>query len=158
MLSVSSCQQNYHHISHGTVRLAAARGNTTVFWDLQTFIRDSLRTSVKSALHSPLWSEIYLALSWTPSGTNWGLLYCSYLEKSWPRAPFVVKVNASTIGIGVVLLRWQDKSSKLHSCAFYSKKLSPVEQNYDIGNHELLAIKLTLEKWRHSLEGASHLR
>ncbi|KAK3551338.1 hypothetical protein QTP70_015018 [Hemibagrus guttatus] len=28
--------------------------------------------------------------------------------------------------------------------------------NYDIGNRELLAIKLTLEEWRHWLEGAKH--
>ncbi len=33
--------------------------------------------------------------------------------------------------------------------AFYSKKLSMVEQNYDIGNRELLAIKLVIEVWRH---------
>ncbi|KAI2646641.1 Transposon Tf2-9 polyprotein [Labeo rohita] len=34
--------------------------------------------------------------------------------------------------------------------------LSPEEQNYDVGNRELLAIKLTLEEWRHWLEGATH--
>lgn len=37
-----------------------------------------------------------------------------------------------------------------------SHKLSPVEQNYDIGNRELLAIKLVLEEWWHRLEGAHH--
>ncbi|KAK3535970.1 hypothetical protein QTP70_022856, partial [Hemibagrus guttatus] len=35
-------------------------------------------------------------------------------------------------------------------------KLSPAEANYDIGNRELLAIKLALEEWRHWLEGAKH--
>ncbi len=39
-------------------------------------------------------------------------------------------------------------------CAF-SRKLSPAEVNYDIGNWELLAIKLALEEWRHWLEGAA---
>ncbi|KAL0162309.1 hypothetical protein M9458_041705, partial [Cirrhinus mrigala] len=34
----------------------------------------------------------------------------------------------------------------LHPCAFYSRKLSPAEQNYDVGNRELLAIKLALEE------------
>ncbi len=34
--------------------------------------------------------------------------------------------------------------------------LSPAERNYDIGNRELLAIKLALEEWRHWLEGAQH--
>ncbi|KAL0187811.1 hypothetical protein M9458_014910, partial [Cirrhinus mrigala] len=31
----------------------------------------------------------------------------------------------------------------------------PAERNYDIGNRELLAIKLALEEWRHWLEGAN---
>ncbi len=44
----------------------------------------------------------------------------------------------------------------LHPCAYYSRKLSPAEQNYDISNRELLAIKLALEEWRHWLEGAQH--
>ncbi|KAI2644849.1 Transposon Tf2-9 polyprotein [Labeo rohita] len=44
----------------------------------------------------------------------------------------------------------------LHPCAFYSRKLSPAEQNYDVGNRELLAIKLALEEWRHWLEGSNH--
>ncbi|KAL0157255.1 hypothetical protein M9458_048501, partial [Cirrhinus mrigala] len=30
------------------------------------------------------------------------------------------------------------------------------ERNYDVGNRELLAIKLALEEWRHWLEGARH--
>lgn len=41
-------------------------------------------------------------------------------------------------------------------CAYYSRKPSPAKQNYDIGNQELLAIKLALEEWRHWLEGANH--
>ncbi len=44
---------------------------------------------------------------------------------------------------------------RLHPCAFFSRKLSPAEKNYDIGNRELLAIKLALEEWRHWLEGAA---
>ncbi|KAG1926492.1 retrotransposable element [Pimephales promelas] len=39
---------------------------------------------------------------------------------------------------------------------FYSKKLFPAEQNYDIRNREKLAIELALEEWRHWLEGANH--
>ncbi|KAL0176595.1 hypothetical protein M9458_028925, partial [Cirrhinus mrigala] len=39
---------------------------------------------------------------------------------------------------------------------FFSRKLSPAEQNYDVGNRELLAIKLALEEWRYWLEGANH--
>lgn len=39
---------------------------------------------------------------------------------------------------------------------FFSRKLSPAERNYDIGNRELLTIKLALEEWRQLLEGAKH--
>ncbi|KAF7640754.1 hypothetical protein LDENG_00016960, partial [Lucifuga dentata] len=42
----------------------------------------------------------------------------------------------------------------VHPCAYFSHKLSPAEENYDIGNRELLAVKLALEEWRHWLEGA----
>jgi len=38
--------------------------------------------------------------------------------------------------------------------AFYSKFLSPVEQNYEIHDKEMLAIIHALEKWRYFLEGA----
>ncbi len=43
---------------------------------------------------------------------------------------------------------------KVHPCAYFSHRLSPAERNYDIGNRELLAVKLALEEWRHWLEGS----
>ncbi|KAK3558897.1 hypothetical protein QTP86_032158 [Hemibagrus guttatus] len=36
------------------------------------------------------------------------------------------------------------------------RKLTAAEANYDVGNRELLAIKVALEEWRHWLEGARH--
>ncbi|KAK3529361.1 hypothetical protein QTP70_029335 [Hemibagrus guttatus] len=66
------------------------------------------------------------------------------------------KVDASTTGVGAVLSQQQGNPRKLHPCAFFSRKLSPAEVNYDIGNRKLLAIKLALEEWRHWLEGAKH--
>ncbi|XP_060780374.1 sodium- and chloride-dependent GABA transporter 3-like [Neoarius graeffei] len=39
----------------------------------------------------------------------------------------------------------------MHPCAFYSRRLTPAESNYDISNRELLAVKLALEEWRHCL-------
>ena len=44
--------------------------------------------------------------------------------------------------------------AKVHPCAFYSHRLSPAEWNYDIGNKELLAVKLAIEEWRQWFEGA----
>ncbi len=72
------------------------------------------------------------------------------------QGPFVVEVDASTTGVGAVLSQQSGEPPSLHPCAYFSKKLSPAEVNYDIGNRELLAIKLALEEWRHWLEGAQH--
>ncbi len=73
-----------------------------------------------------------------------------------PGRPFIVEVDASTTGVGAFLSQQQGNPSRLHPCAFFSRKLSPAERNYDIGNRDLLAIKLALEEWRHWLEGAKH--
>ncbi|KAK3537154.1 hypothetical protein QTP70_002657 [Hemibagrus guttatus] len=69
---------------------------------------------------------------------------------------FIVEVDASTTRVGAVLSQQQGNPRKLHPCAYFSRKLSPAEVNYDISNRELLAIKLALEEWRHWLEGAKH--
>ncbi|KAL0149683.1 hypothetical protein M9458_055012, partial [Cirrhinus mrigala] len=73
-----------------------------------------------------------------------------------PERPFTVEVDASTTGVRAVLSQAASESSLLHPCAYFSHKLSPAEQNYDVGNRELLAIELALEEWRHWLEGANH--
>jgi hypothetical protein len=44
----------------------------------------------------------------------------------------------------------------LRPCAFFSKKLSPAEWNFDVGDWELLAVVKALKAWRHWLEGAKH--
>uniref|UniRef100_A0AAQ4QM75 Gypsy retrotransposon integrase-like protein 1 n=5 Tax=Gasterosteus aculeatus aculeatus TaxID=481459 RepID=A0AAQ4QM75_GASAC len=73
-----------------------------------------------------------------------------------PALPFVVEVDASETGAGGVLSQRQGKPAKLHPCAFFSHKLTSAERNYDVGNRELLAVKLAFEEWRHWLEGAKH--
>ncbi|KAK3556470.1 hypothetical protein QTP70_008246 [Hemibagrus guttatus] len=73
-----------------------------------------------------------------------------------PELPFIVEVDASTTGLGSVLSQQQGNPPKRHPCAFFSCKLNPAEVNYDIGNQELLAVKLALKEWRHWLEGAKH--
>ncbi|KAK3569939.1 hypothetical protein QTP86_007474 [Hemibagrus guttatus] len=71
-----------------------------------------------------------------------------------PDLPFVVEVDASSRGLGAILSQRHGKPGKLHPCAFYSRKLTATEANYNVGNRELLAIKTALEEWRHWLEGA----
>ena len=39
-------------------------------------------------------------------------------------------------------------------CAIFSRKLTTAKRNYDVGNRELLAVKLAQEEWRHWLEGS----
>ncbi|KAL0172725.1 hypothetical protein M9458_033036, partial [Cirrhinus mrigala] len=73
-----------------------------------------------------------------------------------PELPFVVVVDASDSGIGAILSQRHGQPGKLHPCAFYSRKLTSSERNYDVGNKELLSMKAAIEEWRHWLEGARH--
>ncbi len=66
-----------------------------------------------------------------------------------PDLPFIVEVDASNIGIGAILSQRQGSPAKMYPCAFYSRKLTPSERNYDVGDRELLAMKSALEEWRH---------
>ncbi|XP_034021083.1 probable JmjC domain-containing histone demethylation protein 2C [Thalassophryne amazonica] len=71
-----------------------------------------------------------------------------------PVRQFVVEVDASNVSVGAVLSQRNPTDNRLHPCAFLSKKLTPTERNYGIGDRELLAVKVALEEWRHWLEGA----
>ncbi|KAF7640894.1 hypothetical protein LDENG_00007310, partial [Lucifuga dentata] len=76
------------------------------------------------------------------------------LQLPEPDHQLVVEVDASDVGVGAVLSQRSAEDNKIHPCAFFSRRLTPAERNYDIGNRELLAVKLALEEWRHWLEGA----
>uniref|UniRef100_A0A8K9UV21 Gypsy retrotransposon integrase-like protein 1 n=1 Tax=Oncorhynchus mykiss TaxID=8022 RepID=A0A8K9UV21_ONCMY len=68
---------------------------------------------------------------------------------------FVVEVDASEVGVGAILSQRSLSDDKVHPCAYFSHRLSPSERNYDVGNRELLAIRLALGEWRQWLEGAT---
>jgi hypothetical protein len=73
-----------------------------------------------------------------------------------PSLAFVVEVDTSEAGIGAVLSQRSGTPPKLRPCTFFSKKLSPAEQNYDMGDRELLTVVKAVKAWKHWLEGAKH--
>lgn len=84
---------------------------------------------------------------------NAGFTSAPILTMPDPERQLVVEVDASEVGVGAVLSQRSTEDQKLHPCDFFSLRLSPAERNYDIGNCELLDVKLALEEWRHWLEG-----
>ena len=52
---------------------------------------------------------------------------------------------------------YQQADDKWHPVAYYSRKMTQAEQNYDIHNKELLAVVNTLEHWRVYAESSSEL-
>ena len=66
-----------------------------------------------------------------------------------------IETNASNLIIDACLN--QETKSKWHLVTYFSRKLSLVEQNYDIHDKELLAIIIFLETWRIYVEEASRL-
>jgi len=70
--------------------------------------------------------------------------------------PFRIEADSSDFASRAVLSQQLPRKEKWHPVAFYSKSLSPVEQNYEIHDKEMLAIIRALEEWKHFLEGARH--
>lgn len=68
---------------------------------------------------------------------------------------FIIELDTSDVSVGAVLSQRATRDNKLHPFAF-SRRLTAAEMNYDIGNRELLTVKMALEEWRHWLEGAKH--
>jgi len=57
--------------------------------------------------------------------------------------PARIETDASDLVIGACLC--QQKDGKWHPVAYYSRKMSPAEQNYDIHDKELLAVVCSLQ-------------
>jgi hypothetical protein len=68
-----------------------------------------------------------------------------------PEQLIVVKTDASDYAIGACLMQIS-KDGKLYPIAFYSKKMSSAEINYDIHDKELLAVITAFQEWRVYLE------
>lgn len=64
-----------------------------------------------------------------------------------------MECDASDFVVAGVLSQ-KDNEGVLHPVAFFSRKMSPAECNYEIYDKELLAIIRCFEEWRPDLEGS----
>ena len=73
--------------------------------------------------------------AWTPvaetafQGLKRRFVSAPILTQPDPSLQFVVEVDASDTGVGVVLSQRSPSDHKLHPCAFFSRRLSPPERN-----------------------------
>jgi hypothetical protein len=67
----------------------------------------------------------------------------------------IVETNASDYVSAGVLSQYNN-AGILYPIAFFSKKHTPAECNYEIYDKELMAIVCTFEEWRPKLEGTLH--
>src|SRR5271163_2167307 len=63
-----------------------------------------------------------------------------------PEKETLLEADSSGWSVGGVLSQYDEKG-ELHPCAYFSKKNSPAECNYEIHDKELLAIIRCLEEW-----------
>ena len=152
-------------VSPGKVEMDPAKVSTVADWPtpdsrkkLQQFLgfanfyRRFIRgfSSIATPLH--VLTSPRVQFVWSPEAAN----SFNELKRRFTSAPiltlpdpqFVVEVDASSTGVGAVLSQ-RSEDGKMHPCDFLSWRLSPAERNYDVGNRELLAVKIALEEWRH---------
>ena len=100
--------------------------------------------------------------SWTPEAESAFLALKSLFTSApvlilpLPSRQFIVEVDASDVGIGAVLSQQSEEDQQVHPVAFLSRRFTPAEKNYDVGNRELLAVHAALSEWRHWLDGAQN--
>jgi transposase InsO family protein len=79
------------------------------------------------------------------------LISAPILRHYRPELPTRIETDASNEVVAGVLS--QQEEGNWHPVAYYSKTMSPPEQNYEIHDKEMLAIIRALEEWRAELEG-----
>jgi hypothetical protein len=72
-----------------------------------------------------------------------------------PAKSFSVETNASNFALGAILFQF-GIDRLLYLVAFYSRKLTSAEINYQIYDKKLLTIITAFEQWRPYLAGAQH--
>ncbi|KAI2654625.1 Transposon Tf2-9 polyprotein [Labeo rohita] len=165
-----------YHISHQGVKMDTAKVQAVTEWpqpstvkELQRFLGFANFYRRFICDYSMVAAPLTSLLKGKPSKLTWTKLASQafaalkerftsapILKHPDPNLPFIVEVDASDCGIGAVLSQRHGHPSKLYPCAFFSRKLTAAERNYDVGNKELLSMKAAIEEWRHWLEGAAH--
>uniref|UniRef100_A0A1A8FIG4 Gypsy retrotransposon integrase-like protein 1 n=1 Tax=Nothobranchius korthausae TaxID=1143690 RepID=A0A1A8FIG4_9TELE len=130
------------------------------FLGFANFYRRFIRNYSQVAAPLTSLTSVSRPFVWTPQAQD----AFAQLKRRFTQAPvltrpdhtrqFTVEVDASDAGVGAVLSQVNPHDNALHPCAFFSRRLTTAERNYDVGDRELLAVKLALEEWRHWLEGA----
>lgn len=109
------------------------------FLGFANFYRRFIRDYSRIAAPLTKLTSSAVRFSWTPEAEQAFL----ELKRRFTSAPvlvqpdssrqFIVEVDASDTGVGAVLSQRSASDQKLHPCAFFSRRLSPAEHNYDIG-------------------------
>ena len=130
------------------------------FLGFANFYRRFIRNYSSIAAPLTRLTSTKVRFAWSPEAEAafWGLkgrfTSAPILIHPDPERQFIVEVDASNTGVGAVLSQCLAGDAKVHLCAFYSHRLAPAGLNYDIGNKELLAVKLAIEEWRQWFKGA----
>ncbi len=94
-----------------------------------------------STITAPLTSMLRYkpkSLSWSPEARESfdqlreNICTAPTLAHPDPQRPLIIEINASTVGVGVVLSQYLGELHKLPPCAYFSRELFLAEQNYDI--------------------------
>ena len=72
-----------------------------------------------------------------------------------PEKPITIETDASDYAIGACLTQ-PDEKGKQHPVAYFSRKMTAPELNYEIHDKELLAIVEACREWKVYLSGAKH--
>ena len=72
--------------------------------------------------------------------------------RTGPKEEFILSTDASTFGIGAVLLQKQ-KDNSIRPVSYYAKSLNNAQRRYPIYDLELLAMASAVQEYRHYLEG-----
>ena len=73
-----------------------------------------------------------------------------------PTGRIRIETNGSDFAISAILLQLRAEDGQWHPVAFWSRKLTEAERNYETHDKELLPIVMAFRHWRYYVEGCTH--